>query len=141
MREAFCLGFFSSFKKKTKFRRWKSRYSRRRLYMKPGKAGKKLRRFNRKYKVVGATPNYWISPVDAIPGVAWYTKGKKAYKATRKVVRKTKAASKLIYKSRGKSSPQQSSRRNRPRGKFYYYRGKRIYYANRRKGSRRRRRY
>lgn len=98
------------------------------------KYARKMKRFNRRYKVVGPTPDYWVSPIDAIPYVGpAYSKGKKGYKAAKYTRRKSKPAVesfKAGYRAnsrrRGRNSSSTTGRRRR-RGTYYYYKGKRIY--------------
>ncbi len=93
----------------------------------------KYRRFNKKHKVVGKTPDYWISPIDAVPyaGPA-YSKGKKVYKGQKYARRKARAGVSTVKagyrsnKSRGRRKTSSPNRRKKPRGTYYYYRGKRY---------------
>ncbi len=95
------------------------------------KYARKMKRFNRRHQVVGLTPDYWLSPIDAIPGGVYYSKTKKGVKGARYARRKSKAAVEVVkagYRSRrrGRSMSSRKGRRRR-RGTYYYYRGKRIY--------------
>ena len=93
---------------------------------------RKLMRANRRHKVVGLTPDYWVSPIDAIPVVGpAYSKGKKGTRAARYTRKKLKGGVETFkagYRSRrrGRSKSSHTGRRRR-RGTYYYYRGKRYY--------------
>lgn len=106
----------------------KGRKKGRRLVRTPSKTarkyGNKARRFNKKYKIIGSTPDNFISPIDATP-LGFYNRGKKAQKVFRRSINSVKSGYKAS-KSRGRQNKSSSSRR-KPRGKYYYYRGKRIY--------------
>ena len=98
------------------------------------KYSRKMQRFNRRHKVVGSTPDYWVSPIDAIPYVGpAYSKGKKGYRAAKYTRKKGKAAVETFkagYRTRsrrqGRKSSSKTGRRRRGNN-YYYYRGKRIY--------------
>ena len=88
----------------------------------------KSKKFNKKNKVVGPTPDYILSPFDAIPGAFILTKAPKA-------VRRTYSFGKSAYrkyKSGGKGQMSSPSSRRKPR-RAKYYGKKRRYYGKRRK--------
>ena len=95
----------------------------------PVRYPKRVRKFNKRHKVVGYTPDYLVSPIDAVPYIGPANKVYRGVKYTRRTGKRVVSGTKAgysAYKSRGRrrSSP---NRRNNPRGKFYYYRGKRYY--------------
>ena len=110
---------------------WYSRSKKvtRKLYRKPSriarKYGNKARRFNRKHKGVGLTPDYVISPIDATP-LGFYNKGRKIRRAV-STVKKTTKAGYRASQSRRKAAQSSPKGRKKRRGNFYYYRGKRVY--------------
>jgi len=140
-----CLGWFSKAKKRTyrrvqknrRFvRRARNRYVKStpayRYYKSPTrrKYARKMKRFNRRHKVVGLTPDYYLSPIDAVPYVGPAAKGYRGYKWSRKTARAAvntvKGGSREYSRRRGRKPSDPSGRRRR-RGTYYYYRGKRIY--------------
>lgn len=79
---------------------------------------------------MGPTPDYIVSPIDAVPYVGPARKVYKGYKYTRRTGKNVVRASKAGYrstKSRGRRKTSSPNRRNKPRGTYYYYRGKRYY--------------
>ena len=89
---------------------------------------RQTRDFNERHDVIGLTPDHWISPIDFIPPLAMYNKGRRAYKLSKRAVRLTKAQTKAYKKSK-KSRSRRSSSPSRRKGrgkKYYYYRGKRY---------------
>ena len=94
------------------------------------RAGKFYRKKNRKYKGVGLTPDYLVSPIDFVPYVGPAAKAYRAGKYSRRTYRAASSAAKGGYRAyqsrRGRSKSSQKGRKRR-RGKYYYYRGKRIY--------------
>tara|TARA_B100001540_G_C15800675_1_gene639782 strand:+ start:25 stop:465 length:441 start_codon:yes stop_codon:yes gene_type:complete len=142
-----CLAWWSKAKKRVRrtFYNRPSPYSNRRIKKKAHDAyehGRQnwrrtssyMKRANRRHQIVGWTPDYWVSPIDAIPYVGpAYSKGKKGYKGAKWTKRKSKQAVETFkagYRTnsrrRGRKSSSPSGRRRR-RGNYYYYRGKRIY--------------
>lgn len=96
---------------------------------------KRYKNYNKKYRVVGATPDYWVSPVDFVPYVGQVKKGSKIYKQRKRVARSVKytyRAGKRVVGKGNRRSPSPKSRTRRKTGTrpYYYYRGKRIYVNN-----------
>ena len=97
------------------------------------RAGKFYRKKNRKYKAVGLTPDYFVSPIDFVPYVGPAAKAYRAGKYSRRTYRAASGAAKAGYRAaqsrRGGRSKSSSSGRMKRRGKrnYYYYRGKRVY--------------
>lgn len=117
------LAWFS--KKKKRFIR-RNRNLRRKLYRKTGTYRLMNNKYNRRYKVVGPTPDYFLSPIDAVPYIGPARKGVRGYKYTRNTARAAVGGVKAYSRRRGRKSSSPSGRRRR-RGTYYYYRGKRIY--------------
>lgn len=87
-------------------------------------------RMNKKYKGVGLTPDYALSPIDAVPYVGAAKKAGKVRKYRKRAVRGVKGAYKYSKRkpSRRTSSPNRRSSQSRRGGssRYYYYRGKRY---------------
>lgn len=100
------------------------------------KVRKKAKAWNKKRKIVGWTPDYWVSPIDAVPYAGLYNKGRKAYKLLKRGVRLTKAqyqAYKYYIRHR-KSRRKASSSSSRKRRNYARRRGtRRPWYYNRRR--------
>ncbi len=108
---------------------WARKYRKRMTqapYGYPVRYPKKVRRFNKKHKVVGWTPDYYVSPIDAVPYVGPAAKGYRGYKYTRNAAKAVVGTTKAYSRRRGRTSSSRKGRRRR-RGNYYYYRGKRIY--------------
>ena len=112
---------------------WARKYRKRMTqapYGYPVRYPKKVRRFNKKHQVAGWTPDYWVSPIDFVPGGVYYSKLKKGKKVAKYGRRKARAAVATVkggYNSRRQGRNSSSSTGRRRRGTYYYYRGKRIY--------------
>ncbi len=135
------LGWFSRRKKAirrmshTERQRFERRYRKNKRYIRKaynytGTGRLMNNKYNQKYKVVGYTPDYMLSPIDAVPYLGPAAKGYRGYKYSRKTARAAvntvKAGSREYSRRRGRSKSSRKGRRRR-RGTYYYYRGKRIY--------------
>ena len=89
------------------------------------KYSRKMQRFNRRHKVVGLTPDYYVSPIDAVPYLGPASRGYKGYKHTRKTAKAVIGTTKAYSRRQGRKSSSKTGRRRR--GTYYYYRGKRVY--------------
>lgn len=93
------------------------------------KTYREMGRVNRSYKVAGATPDYWVSPIDFVPYGIYYTKGRKAYKFAKRATKIAKTGYRAYTKQRSSRESKRftSAPARKERGGFYYYRGKRYY--------------
>lgn len=124
-----CLAWYSRGKRRFKRRIRKNKRIVKQAWKKSGTGRLYNNKYNRRHKIVGLTPDYFVSPIDAVPYMGPANKAYRGVKYTRKTGKRVASGVKAGYratKSRGRrrSSP---NRRKKPRGKFYYYRGKRYY--------------
>lgn len=88
---------------------------------------RRARSYNRRHNIIGLRPDNFISPVDAIPPLAFYRKGQRARKLAKRGVNTAKASYRGYKKSKSRSRRKSSPSSRKGRGKYYYYRGKRFY--------------
>lgn len=102
-------------------------------------------KFNRKHKIVGMTPDHWISPIDAVPYFNVVNKGRQGYRVVRtgqKVYRRRKKyvrGVKSEYRRRTRvvrRGRKDSSSPKRTKSRPPYYKGRKryeYYYRNRKR--------
>lgn len=123
------MGWYSQGKKRSRRRIRKNKRIVRKAYNRSGTGRVMNNKYNRKHKVVGYTPDYFLSPIDAVPYLGPANKVYRGYKYTRRTGKRVVSGTKAgysAYKSRGRRNKSSPNRRKKPRG-IYYYRGKRYY--------------